>query len=182
MNHQPYEGWLLDGERLLPEEEQALRSHLESCTSCQDLGVTWKGIDLRLKNAQAITPSAGFTDRWKEKLVIEQERRRRRQSLSVLTLSLVAAGILALAMINLAYPLWRVPGLVFWTTIYQLFAISQWLNVLRDLGAALLNSSSQELVLAPVWILFLIGVACEIIVLWMISLRRLVNPKKVRAD
>jgi len=182
MNHQLYENWLLNGDPLLPDEEQALRTHLASCASCQDLDSAWRGVEHKLKYAQPIVPAAGFTARWMEKLALEQQRRRRRQSLVVLTLSLGAAGILAVAMINLTYPLLRVPGLVFWTYIYQLFSLSQWLNVLRDLGAAAIVSSRQELTLAPLWIIFLIGLVCEVGVLWMISLRRLVNPKIVRVD
>ena len=182
MNHQPFENWLLQDEPLLPDEEQALQAHLAVCLNCQELESTWKGVAHRLKHAQMAAPADGFSERWKQKLALEQQRRQRRQSLAVLVLSLGAAGILALVMINLVYPLWRVPGLVFWTTVYQLFSLSQWFNMLGDLGAELLNFSGQELSLAPLWILFIIGLACELGVLWLISLRRLVNPKKVRMD
>jgi predicted anti-sigma-YlaC factor YlaD len=182
MNHQPFENWLFNDDHLLPEEEQALRTHLASCASCRNLDSSWKGVEHRLMHAQMSEPTAGFTGRWKERLAIEKERRQRRQSLTVLTLSLAAAGILALVMINLVYPLWRVPGLVFWTYIYQLFSLSQWLTMIRDLSAVLTDSSTQGLSLAPLWILFLIGLTCEIVVLWMISLRKLVSPKKVRVN
>jgi hypothetical protein len=182
MNHQPYENWLLEDDPLLPEQEQALQTHLAGCASCQELDLAWKSVAYHLKHTQEVVPAAGFTARWQEKLAAEQERRHRMQSLLVLTLSLGAAGILALVMINLVYPLWRVPGLVFWTSVYQLFTLSQWLNMLRDLGAGLFNPTGQEFTLAPLWFLFLIGLACELGVLWMISVRRLMNPKKVRVD
>lgn len=182
MTHQPYENWLLIGDPLLPDEEKALRMHLADCTICQDLDAAWNGVEYRLKHAQVVAPAAGFTGRWKEKLAVEQVRRHRRQSLVVLILSLVAAGVLALAMISLAYPLWRVPGLVFWTTIYQLFSISQWLNVIQDLTAGLLKSSGQGFTLAPLYFILMIGLVCEFGVLWMISLRRLMTPKKVRVE
>ncbi len=178
MNHQPYEKWLLNGDPLLPDEEQALRTHLAVCPGCQDLESAWKGVELKLKHAQEIAPAGGFSGRWKERLVVEQQQHQRRQSLVVLTLSLGAAGILALAMINLVYPLWRVPGLVFWTYVYQLFTFSQWLNMLQDLGAAFFTSSSQGIRLAPLWIIFAIGLACELGVLWMISVRKFMNPEE----
>jgi hypothetical protein len=44
MDHRPYEDWLLDDERLTPEQDRDLRIHLRNCPECAALarGAWWR--------------------------------------------------------------------------------------------------------------------------------------------
>lgn len=85
MNHQPFETWLLDDKHLTTTEKHELASHLRVCKTCSALAET----GLVLRSAQVVSPTAGFTVRFQEKLAMQKiaERRQRLWGLIVLILS-----------------------------------------------------------------------------------------------
>ncbi|MBL8050183.1 MAG: hypothetical protein JNM46_03095 [Anaerolineales bacterium] len=85
MNHQPFETWLLDDKHLTAAEKGELHAHVRVCKTCSALAET----SLVLRSARAVSPTAGFTARFQEKLALQKvaERRRRLWGLIVLILS-----------------------------------------------------------------------------------------------
>jgi hypothetical protein len=85
MNHQPFETWLLDDKYLSAAEKRELDSHLRACRVCSALAET----GLALRSARVISPAAGFTIRFQQRLAAQKivERRRRLWGLFVLILS-----------------------------------------------------------------------------------------------
>src|SRR5688572_16282036 len=85
MNHQPFEIWLLDDKHLTTIEKQELNTHLRTCKTCSALAET----GLVLRSGKVVEPTAGFTLRFQEKLIIQKiaERRRRLWGLIVLLVS-----------------------------------------------------------------------------------------------
>ncbi len=82
MNHQPFETWILDEERLSTEDEVALKLHLKTCPDCQILQENWKLIRNEIQQIAPISPKPGFTDRWlmslPERRKVEYQRLERR--------------------------------------------------------------------------------------------------------
>jgi hypothetical protein len=97
MNHQPFETWLLDDKHLTTAEKGELNAHVRVCKTCSALAET----GLALRSARVVSPTAGFTVRFQEKLTIQKvaERRRRLWGLIVLILS----GISLLAWFTAPY-------------------------------------------------------------------------------
>src|SRR5688572_27437288 len=85
MNHQPFETWLLDDKHLTTIEKRELDSHLRACKTCSALAQT----GFALRSAKVVSPTAGFTLRFQEKLVLQKiaERRRKLWGLIVLIVS-----------------------------------------------------------------------------------------------
>ncbi|MBM3123936.1 MAG: hypothetical protein FJZ87_02560 [Chloroflexi bacterium] len=88
MNHQPFEGWLLNDQHLTPAEKSELDAHLRACLHCIALAET----GLALRSARVIPPQAGFSLRFQERLAVSRiaERRRNLWGLVVLILTGVA--------------------------------------------------------------------------------------------
>ena len=85
MNHQPFETWLLDDQHLTTSEKRELDSHLRVCKNCSALTET----GFALRSAKVTAPTAGFTLRFQEKLVLQKiaERRHKLWGAVLLTLS-----------------------------------------------------------------------------------------------
>jgi len=75
MNHQPFEGWLLDDMPLTPEQKRELDLHIRSCAHCAALAET----GMALHSVRVVSPAKGFTARFQTRLVAYKlvERRRR---------------------------------------------------------------------------------------------------------
>jgi hypothetical protein len=90
MDHRPYEEWLLDDERLTPEQERDLRTHLRSCVQCSALDRA----NLALRAAPMAVPASGFALRFQSRLAAERNVQRRRSVLGILLLSAAGMGVL----------------------------------------------------------------------------------------
>jgi hypothetical protein len=90
MDHRPFEDWLLDDERLTPEQERDLRTHLRSCPKCAALARA----NQTLRAAPVSVPAAGFAFRFQTRLAAERKVQRRRSILGILLLVATGIGIL----------------------------------------------------------------------------------------
>jgi hypothetical protein len=91
MNHQPFEEWLLNDKNLTSTEKRELDLHLRTCVHCTALSAT----GLALRSANVISPSAGFTVRFQQRLVIQKIAERRRRLWGMLVLIIGGAGLLS---------------------------------------------------------------------------------------
>lgn len=103
MVHLPYETWLLDDERLTPEQERDLRSHLRGCPDCSALARA----NLALRAAPMSVPANGFALRFQARLAAERKLQRQRSFLGWTLLVVMGMGFLFwLARPYMAYLSW----------------------------------------------------------------------------
>ena len=90
MNHQPFEDWLLNDKNLTSAEKRELDLHLRTCTHCTALSAT----GLALRSANVVTPAAGFTVRFQQRLAAQKIAERRRKLWGMMVLILAGLGLL----------------------------------------------------------------------------------------
>ncbi len=75
MNHQPFEDWLLADKPLNSRQKLDLDAHLRVCSYCAALTETGRA----LRSVKRVSPAAGFTVRFQERLAVQKEAERRRR-------------------------------------------------------------------------------------------------------
>jgi hypothetical protein len=90
MDHQPFEVWLLNDERLTPEQDRELRVHLRNCPQCAALSRA----NLSLRSAAVIAPEGGFALRFQVRLAAQRKLQRRQSLVGLFLLALVGGGAL----------------------------------------------------------------------------------------
>jgi len=167
MVHQPYEEWLLNDERLTPEQTRDMRVHLRNCPECAALE---RG-NLILRSTPVTAPAAGFPLRFQSRLAAQRKAQWRR---SLIGFSLLAGvGMSALLWVLLPYmPYLRLPpGQLASLWISNLVYLALTVRALGALGTTLLNVMGS-LVPPYVWaiaMLLLGGTGF----LWMFSFQRI---------
>jgi hypothetical protein len=165
MNHQPFEDWLLNDERLTAGEEWELNLHLRGCTQCAKLAHT----NRVLRAAPTSTPPAGFVLRFQEKLIAERKAKRIRNMLGLTLILVVGLGVILLLVPAYMTEISTSPTqlAVTWSTrlVYiglTLRSIAQTGNLFADLTA---------IVPSYVWVLSLTALVGSAF-LWLFSSRR----------
>ena len=166
MDHQPYEKWLLDDERLTPEQNRDLRLHLKSCIACSALAFA----NLELRSAGVVAPQAGFGLRFQARLVSLQRVQSRRAWI----------GMFLLAFLGLTGFLWLFSPYLFFLGLPPTRLAGWWISNLVYLAlavhtlGALVNTLSgvlSALVPAYVWPLAL-ALTCGMVFLWTVSVKK----------
>ncbi len=166
MEHRPYEDWLLNDERLTPEQERDLRTHLRSCPTCSTLARA----NLSLRAAPVAAPSAGFALRFQARLAAERKTQQRRSAVGMSVLAV--AGLAALAWVLLPYleylrlEPWQILLAWFNQVVYFAFTV----RTLGILSSTLLNVVAA-LIPPYAWVAAL-GLSIVIGSVWTISFRR----------
>jgi len=75
MNHQPFEGWLLNEEPITPEQKKDLDQHLSTCDYCNALAETGRV----LRSVKMVSPTEGFSARFRARLAEHKIADRRRK-------------------------------------------------------------------------------------------------------
>jgi hypothetical protein len=110
MGHQPFEFWLLEENSLTASQKQELAAHLSGCPECQALHLSLAAATGLVATTPLVSPSPGFTDRWKVTLVqrraVQHKRQTRLFFLSTIVGALVALGALigVMALANISLP------------------------------------------------------------------------------
>lgn len=172
MEHRPYEDWLLDDERLTPEQQRDLRRHTITCSKCAALA----SANLSLRTAPLSAPAKGFALRFQVRLEAERKIQRKRAVIGLVLLTLVGMGVILWLITPLLPYLSLSPTQLFFTWVSALVYISTTFQALNTLG----NVFSRvvfEFVPLPAWgLIFLL--ASGLGALWMGSLRKTSNKKK----
>lgn len=92
MDHQPFEDWLLNDDRLTAGEEWELNLHLRGCPQCASLARA----NRVLRAAPMSTPPVGFALRFQEKLAAERAAQRIRNVAGLALILAVGLGMILL--------------------------------------------------------------------------------------
>lgn len=93
MKHNQFKSWILNDELLQSEQKRALKAHLETCTHCKKFYFAWQAIMQLINNLSLQFPSPGFSQRWKNTLIIRQKQEQARHIRNTLTLLTVVATL-----------------------------------------------------------------------------------------
>ena len=122
MNHQPFEGWLLDDVHLTTEQRRDLDQHLRSCVYCNALAET----GIALHTVTMSSPAEGFTARFQARLAEHKIADRRRK--------LWGAGLFLIGGLSL----------LLWLASPSLFAFASspenWITTLIEWGIFLITT------------------------------------------
>lgn len=171
MSHQPFESWLLTAKSELEfEQKRSLSTHLQTCSSCQDLQHAWASVEHKLLSAPQTRPTEGFAHRWQVNLEARHEMEQRRQ-VARLLLGLFVAAVISLALVTVQFAAsvsildW---GLSLLQQGLRLFAQSQ--IVYLDLIGWVQRIPKQVMLVG--W-LMVFGLFSSLSALWMLSLQQL---------
>ena len=135
MDHRPYEDWLLNDERLAPDQERDLRLHLRNCPECTALARS----NLALRSAPVTAPAAGFTLRFQARLVAQRSVQFRRSLIGLSLLGVVGLGGLVWLFLPYLPYLRLTPGQLAGLWISNLVYLALTVRALVALGNTLLN-------------------------------------------
>ncbi len=164
MNHQPFEEWLLLDKNLTPAETRELDLHLRTCSHCTALSAT----GLALRSAPVVSPAAGFTLRFQQRLAAQKIAERRRKLWGMIVLLLSGVGLLGWLTAPYLFAFFSAP--VEWVTAaigYFLFVVTS-LQALTEVMAVLLRMVT-EFIPPYIWMV-LVSALAGIVLLWTISI------------
>jgi predicted anti-sigma-YlaC factor YlaD len=168
MDHQPFENWLLDDEKLTATQRRELETHLAACPDCKKVHRGWKEVAVLIQTVAMVSPQPGFSLRWKANLakqkMLQQPRQVRLFFLSLLGIAVfffaLLTGLLVAFHISLAD---LVVGAA--KAVSGLFSV--WFSAQTFINANL--AGPVPLIL---WILFSTGV-CLLIAVWIAAIVRI---------
>ena len=171
MSHQPFESWLLtDKSELDFEQKRSLNTHLQTCSTCQDLQHAWVSVEHSLQSAPRARPAEGFAQRWETSLDARLEMTQRRQ-VARLLLGLFGAAVISLALVAVQFVTTVSPldwGLSFLQEGLRFFAQSQIMYMVL-IGWA--QRIPMQVMLVG-W-LMAFGLFSSLTALWMLSLQQI---------
>jgi hypothetical protein len=166
MDHRPYEDWLLNDERLAPDQDRDLRVHLRNCPECAALARA----NLALRSTPVIAPTAGFTLRFQARLVEQRKVQWWRSLIGFSLLGVVGLGGLIWLLFPYLSYLRLPPGQLAGLWISNLVYLALTVRSLAALGNTLLNVLAS-LVPPYAWISSLLMLG-GLGFLWTISIRK----------
>ena len=177
MVHRPFEDWLLDDEPLPADKATALQEHLQSCASCRQLSQAWREVEVDLRTSPILAPRTGFTNRWQARLEADQRRLHRWQSTAALGFSLGGAALLFGSLSLLALPVLETPKLLLWAWALHLVELVSYTGALQEIILNVFHIQSRVIPFS--WWILLAGFFSMLVVVWIVSLRYLTNPRRV---
>jgi hypothetical protein len=166
MNHRPFEDWLLNDERLTPEQNRNLQTHLRECRSCTALAE----VNLALRSARGMAPAPGFAARFQSRLAAQRALQRRRMAVGATVLTVGGLAILSLLLWPFLVAVIQNPTdlLVSWALTFA--AASGWVEALVQAGAVIARVV-PSFVPPYVWMILFSAVS-GLVLLWGVSLWR----------
>ena len=170
MKHPQFEALLFDIDNLGHEERIALEAHLRECEHCNVLATSWGDLEGKMLSAPQMEPATGFTERFRERLVVYKRRKQERLTLAVILTILISliivtgffgAELLTFVPSAISFLLKAINGLVL---------LGGLLTILGDFALVLLEGITQSL---PAGLLLAIAAATSgLAVIWIFSIYR----------
>jgi len=182
MNHQPYLDWIfyddetVEDQRTLQQQKE-FEEHLQGCSYCRSISDAWRGTEGCLQSQTMISPSPGFSSRWKVRLEEDRKLSHRHQTQATLVVSIGGAFLLLASLAILTWPWLSSPSLLLWTWIYHIFTLYSYVELVQEIVIRLLQSATVAVSIS--WLIISIGLLSELGVLWIVSYRLLTNPRRI---
>lgn len=167
MNHRPFEDWLLENQPLTPEQNQDLKTHLKTCSSCKAL----TDVDLYLRSSRMVPPQAGFTERFQIRMAAEKKLLRRRQFWGFGILGLIALLSIGFLAFQLFANWLSSPAELFVTWVTWWVTLVSSIRTYGSVGLVLLKIAFGIIPL-PLW-LGMAGGSFLLVMIWATSLWKL---------
>jgi len=135
MDHQPYENWLLNDERLTAVQERDLRTHLRNCPECSALSQA----NMVLRAAPMSVPPAGFVLRFQVRLAAQRRAQRLRNIFGITLILVIGMSVLLLSVPPYLVYLSSSPAQLAATWITNLVYVGVNLQDVNQNSAALLS-------------------------------------------
>lgn len=180
MNHQLIKTWILSDEPLRPEQTKALQAHLATCKSCQSLASAWIEVRAILNSEPPAQAAEGLAERWQARFVAQNQDlalRKQRQSWWFFIFAAGLAFIFFLLLFTQIIASFDSPMEVFLSGVYIFTGAIASLSTLQGLVTTLLNTII--IVVPPVGWLLLAGTMCALIIIWLVSLRLVIYPRRI---
>ncbi len=174
MNHRPFEDWLLENQPLTPEQNQELKAHLKTCTSCMAL----TEVDLFLRSSHTVTPRAGFTERFQLQMSVEKQLLRKRQLWGIGLLGLISVFSVGYLGIQLVSFWLSSPAEIFVTWVTWWVTLVTSIRTFGTVGLVLLRIAAGIIPL-PLW-LGMAGGSFLLVLVWIASLWKLSYSTSIR--
>jgi hypothetical protein len=84
MDHQPFEDWIFEQNKITEEENKKLRNHILECDQCTDLRTSWAQVESILIDAPMAAPMPGFSKRFAANMVVKKHQEQQKQSIRYL--------------------------------------------------------------------------------------------------
>ncbi|MGE5074039.1 MAG: anti-sigma factor family protein [Anaerolineae bacterium] len=166
MNHRPFEDWLLDDQPLNPQQARELQAHVRSCTSCAAIAES----NMALHATRRVGPAAGFTDRFRLRLVKRRREQRWRQVIGTLVLVIGGLGLVYWLTGPVLLEALRSPASWITAGIGYFFFLLASAQVLSEATAILLRVLPSFI--SPTgWMVLTLGTA-GLAFVWTVSIRR----------
>ncbi len=170
MKHPQFEALLFDIDHLGHEERIALEAHLRECEHCNVLATSWGDLEGKMLSAPQLEPATGFTERFRERLVVYKRRKQERLTLAVILAILISliivtgffgAELLTFVPSAISFLLKSINGLVL---------LGGLLTLLGDFTLVLLEGITQSLPASL--LLAIVATTSGLAVIWMFSIYR----------
>lgn len=184
MNHRMYEEWYFisqdpHSETLNSDQLEELNNHIDSCQTCQQITTSWREVEGIIRRAPAAVPAAGFTARWRTQLAADRQRVHGKQTLLVFGTCVVAIVLLSGFLAVMAWPWAKSPDLFAWYWISRMINLLTLAGGIRD-SLGIFVGTITGVIPWGGWVI-LLGVACQLAVLWLVTVRILTKSQKVLA-
>jgi hypothetical protein len=167
MNHQPFEDWLLNDERLGPVESRELLSHLRACRECASLANSGR----ILRVAGLVAPKLGFADRFRDRLVEYRAQERRRRNWGFVVLAAAGLSGLGWSAAPLAMDLAAAPAATMSGWLRDVLVLTSSIRALWEIGQVAIRLA-PGLVPEYAW-MSLVSAMAGLGLLWSVSVWRL---------
>ncbi len=170
MKHPQFEALLFEMDQLGREDRMVLDAHLQECEHCNAVATSWNDLEGQMRSAQLMEPATGFTDRFRERLVVYKRRKQDR-----LTLAVILAILISLIIVTVFFGaelLTFVPSAISFLlkSINGLVRLGGLLTILRDFALVLIEGITQSL---PAGLLLAISTATSgLALVWVFSIYR----------
>lgn len=179
MSHQPYEDLIFSDQQLSKQEAMALHNHLQECNTCYQLSVASKEIEGWFEDAKMLEPEPGFSTRWQFRFEAEKTQSELRQNRAMLITTIGAGLAVFAAIIYLIWPMVQSPKVYLVTYLYQILSLFSMANLAQSLATGFSSSLGSGVT----WLLIVLGAGLITLlsVVWVVSLRVLTMPRRVRS-
>lgn len=176
MNHQPFRDWLLSEEDLSAEQSQSLQKHLAECDSCTQFKSSVMELDGLFRNTPQVGPKAGFSQRWKSRLIENQALQQRRRGWFTIGATAVIAVVLLAVSITQVWQLIQAPGPYVQVLLDRLISVVSLYFVLDNVVGSISWSTPFFTFIA---LFFMLGMVSFMSVLWLATYKKFSLARRV---